>query len=361
MAAAAVMNGLDRMQSPHTGVDKSSGATASIQQDATSATARLPTSEYTSAKVPPGGVWAPAITFFDHNTDTLSLESQARYYSYLSKSGLSGLVILGTNAETFLLTQSERKLLVQTARQACGPSYPIMAGVGGHSTKQVLEYIADAASAGADYVLLLPPAYFGKQTTPDIIDDFFHEVAENSPLPIVIYNFPAVCNGVDLDSATLVRLAKAHDNIVGVKLTCGAVAKITRLSAEFSSDRFAVYGGQSDFLIGGLSSGAVGTIAGFANVFPKTIVRIYDLFRAGRFKEAMELHQVAALAEQGCKAGISTVKYAAALNTARAAGIDAKLALEQLRPRRPYKEPSEKEKRNIETLIEPLVKIESEF
>lgn len=222
-------------------------------------------------KVPAGGVWAPAVTWFDQDTDDLSLQPQAQYYSYLSKSGLAGLVVLGTNAETFLLTQSERKTLVATARQACGPSFPIMAGVGGHSTKQVLEYIKDAADAGANYALLLPPAYFGKQTTPAVINNFFDEVAEKSSLPIVIYNFPTVVNGIDLDSATLVRLAKRHSNIVGVKLTCGAVAKITRLSAEFSADQFSIYGGQSDFLIGGLASGAAGTIAGFANVFPKRL------------------------------------------------------------------------------------------
>lgn len=312
-----------------------------------------------TVKVPPGGIWAPAVTFFDPETDNLSLEPQAQYYYYLSKSGLSGLVVLGTNAETFLLTQNERKTLVTTARQACGPSYPIMAGVGGHSTKQVLEYIADAADAGADYALLLPPAYFGKQTTPEVIDDFFHEVAQKSTLPIVIYNFPAVVNQVDLDSATLVRLAKAHDNIVGVKLTCGAVAKITRLSAELPASRFAIYGGQSDFLIGGLASGAAGSIAGFANVFPKTIVKIFDLYQEGRMKEALELHQKAALAEQGCKAGIATVKYAVARVTAKAAGIDDAIAREQLKPRRPYKEPSEKEKKNIEAMIAPLLEIEA--
>jgi 4-hydroxy-2-oxoglutarate aldolase len=312
-----------------------------------------------TAKVPPGGIWAPAVTFFDPETDNLSLEPQAQYYSYLSKSGLAGLVVLGTNAETFLLTQSERKTLVATARQACGPSYPIMAGVGGHSTKQVLEYIANAADAGADYALLLPPAYFGKQTTPEVIDDFFRDVAQKSTLPIVIYNFPAVVNGVDLDSATLVRLAKAHDNIVGVKLTCGAVAKITRLSAELPASQFSIYGGQSDFLIGGLASGAAGSIAGFANVFPKTIVKIFDMYQQGRMKEALELHQRAALAEQGCKAGIATVKYAVAQVTAKAAGIDDALARKQLKPRRPYKEPSEKEKKAIETLIAPLLEIEA--
>ena len=307
--------------------------------------------------VPPSGVWAPTITFFDHSTDSLDTESQAKYYAYLSKTGLAGLVVLGTNSETFLLTREERKTLLEVARQACGPSYPIMAGVGGHSTKQVLEFIADAADAGANYVLLLPPAYFGKQTTPAVINNFFDDVATASPLPIVIYNFPAVCNGIDLDSATIARLAKKHSNIVGVKLTCGAVAKITRLAAELPSESFATFGGQSDFLIGGLAAGSAGTIAGFANVFPKTIVHIYSLYQAGKLQEAMELHKKAALAEQPCKAGIASVKYAAALNTAKAAGIDG--ALEKLKPRPPYTEPSDTEKKSIETQTASLVEIEA--
>ena len=217
----------------------SNAATANLVEPKTTHSAmKSDSSQPIANKVPVGGVWAPAVTWFDHDTDDLSLQPQAQYYSYLSKSGLAGLVVLGTNAETFLLTQSERKTLVATARQACGPSYPIMAGVGGHSTKQVLEYIKDAADAGANYALLLPPAYFGKQTTPAVINNFFDDVAEKSSLPIVIYNFPTVVNGIDLDSATLVRLAKRHSNIVGVKLTCGAVAKITRLSAELPADQF---------------------------------------------------------------------------------------------------------------------------
>ncbi|OQE28571.1 hypothetical protein PENSTE_c003G09203 [Penicillium steckii] len=307
-------------------------------------------------RVPNSGVWAPTITFFDHTTDSIDTESQAKYYTYLSNSGLAGLVVLGTNSETFLLTREERKVLLQVARKACGPSYPIMAGVGGHSTKQVLEFINDAADAGADYVLLLPPAYFGKQTTLAVINSFFDDVATSSPLPIVIYNFPAVCNGIDLDSATIAKLAKKHSNIVGVKLTCGAVAKITRLAAEFPSERFAVFGGQSDFLIGGLAAGSAGTIAGFANVFPKTIVRIYNLYQEGKLQEAMTLHKQAALAEQPCKTGIASVKYAAALNTAVHAGIEG--ALEKLKPRRPYLEPSDTEKRDIESQTSSLVDIE---
>ncbi|KAF5000504.1 hypothetical protein FGRMN_1671 [Fusarium graminum] len=306
---------------------------------------------------PPSGVWAPAITFFDYETDTLETTAQAAYYSYLSKTGLAGLVVLGTNAETFLLTREERKTLLRVARQACGPSFPIMAGVGGHSTKQVLEFINDAVEAGADYVLLLPPAYFGKQTTPEVINNFFDDVASKSQLPIVIYNFPAVSNGIDLDSATIAALAKKHSNIVGVKLTCGSVAKITRLAAELPEERFSIYGGQSDFLIGGLAAGSHGTIAGFANVVPKTIVHIYKLYQKGRFQEAMALHKKAALAEQPCKAGIASVKYAVTLSTAKAAGIQD--AAEKLRPRRPYVEPSDAAKKSIETQISELLIIEA--
>ena len=108
------------------------------------------------------GSGVPAVTFFNPETDQLVLQEQSKYYAYLSRSGLTGLVILGTNAETLLLTREERAALLATARNAVGPDYPIMAGVGGHSTKQVLEYIADAYEAGANYALVLPAAYFGK-------------------------------------------------------------------------------------------------------------------------------------------------------------------------------------------------------
>lgn len=308
------------------------------------------------AAVPPPGVWCPAVTLFNPDTDTLDLPSQSTYYAYLSRH-LTGLVILGTNAETFLLTTAERKALLVTARQAVGPNYPIMAGVGGHSTRQVLEFIDDAKIAGANYALVLPAAYFGKATTPSVIARFYDEVAEKSPLPIVIYNFPGVCNGVDLDSATIEGLGKKWPGkIVGVKLTCGSVAKIVRLSATLPRETFSTFGGQSDFLIGGLSSGSAGCVAAFGNVFPKTISRIYQLWQQGETKEALALHQKAALAENAIKGGIASVKYAAAVYTGKRAGL--KGAEEKMRPRRPYEEPTEETKRKIRAAMDDLDPVE---
>ncbi|KAI7473922.1 aldolase [Hortaea werneckii] len=308
----------------------------------------------TKPRVPQPGVWAPAVTFFDPATDELDLASQAKYYQYLSHH-LTGLVILGTNAETFLLTREERATLVKTARDAVGPNYPLMAGVGGHSTKQVLEYIADAAQAQADYVLVLPCAYFGKATSAQVVRNFYDEVAAKSPLPIVLYNFPGVCNGVDLDSETIAALAQKHQNIVGVKLTCASVAKITRLSATLPAETFSVFGGQSDFLLGGLASGSAGCIAAFGNVFPKTIRHIYELYVSGNHAEALKLHRSAALVEGvTSKGAIAFTKFATSITSAKSAGVEG--AEEKLRPRRPYEPPSEADKGAIRQKMQELIK-----
>ncbi|PQE06232.1 dihydrodipicolinate synthetase protein [Rutstroemia sp. NJR-2017a BBW] len=273
--------------------------------------------------VPEPGCYVPAVTFFDPETDQLCPDKQAKYFAYLASTKLKGLVILGTNAETFLLSRAERKELLLLARKSVPGETPIIAGV--------------SDEAGANFALVLPCAYFGKQTTPEVVKAFYAQVAEKSPLPIVIYNFPAVCNGLDLDSTIITEIAQ-DPKVVGVKLTCGSVAKIQRLSATFPVERFAVFGGQSDFLIGGLAAGSAGCIAAFANIFPNAVVEVYDLWMEGKYEEAKDFQNVIALAESATKAGIANTKYAAAVFTAPRAGIED--AVDFLRPRRPYLEPT---------------------
>jgi 2-keto-3-deoxy-L-rhamnonate aldolase len=128
--------------------------------------------------------------------------------------------------------------------------------------------------------------------------------------------------------------ANGQSNVVGVKLTCGSVGKITRLSATFKPEEFATFGGQSDFLIGGLAAGSAGCIAAFANVFPKTASRVYALYQKGQVDEARKLQGQAALAESPIKSGIASTKYAVAHYTAPLAGIAG--AEEMLQPRHPY-------------------------
>lgn len=308
-------------------------------------------------QVPKAGVWCPAVTFFDPETGKLDLESQKKYFKYLSTSGLAGLVVLGSNAEAFLLTREERKTLIQTARETVGPDFPLICGVSGFSVAQTLEYVADAIDAGADFGLLLPAAYYGAATTKEVVQAYYDEVAQKGGLPIVIYNFPGICNGVDLDSEAISALAKRNPGkIVGVKLTCGSVAKITRLTAELAPEMFSTFGGQSDFLIGGLAVGSAGCVAAFSNVFPKTISKIYELYISGKTKEALELHRKAALAESPVKAGIASTKYAVSQYSAVAAGIEN--AEEKLKPRRPYVPIGDAGKVNIKRVMDGLAAIE---
>lgn len=309
------------------------------------------------APPPAPGVWCPAVTFYEPSTGGLELNAQKKYFSYLSRSGLTGLVILGSNAEAFLLTRDERVALMKAAREAVGPAYPLMIGVSGFSVAQVLENIGDAVAAGANYALLLPASYYGPATTKEVVTGFYDEVAQKSDLPIVIYNFPGICNGVDLDSNTIADLAQRNPGkIVGVKLTCGSVAKITRLAAELSSESFSTYAGQADFLIGGLAVGSAGCISAFSNIFPKTISKIYELYTNGKTNEALDLHRKAALAETPIKSGIASTKYAVSQYSAAAAGIQH--AEELLKPRRPYLPVGDTVKANVRDKMDALAEIE---
>ncbi|EAT76913.1 hypothetical protein HBH56_218860 [Parastagonospora nodorum] len=309
------------------------------------------------ATPPAPGVWCPAVTFYHPLTGALDLEAQKKYFAYLSKSGLTGLVILGSNAEAFLLTRDERIALMKAAREAVGPNYPLMIGVSGFSVAQVLENIGDAIAAGANYGLLLPASYYGPATSKEVVMGFYNEVAQKSDLPLVIYNFPGICNGVDLDSNTIAALAQQNPGkIVGVKLTCGSVAKITRLAAELSSDSFSTYAGQADFLVGGLAVGSAGCVSAFSNIFPKTISKIYALYISGKTQEALKLHQTAALAETPIKSGIASTKYAVSQYSAVAAGIQDAEA--KLGPRRPYLPVGDTVKVNVKDRMDALAAIE---
>jgi 4-hydroxy-2-oxoglutarate aldolase len=232
-----------------------------------------------------------------------------------------------------------------------------MIGVSGFSVAQVLENIGDAVAAGANYGLLLPASYYGPATSKEVVLGFYNEVAQSSDLPIVIYNFPGVCNGVDLDSNTITELAQRNPGkIVGVKLTCGSVAKITRLAAELPSDSFSTYAGQADFLVGGLAVGSAGCVSAFSNIFPKVISRVYKLYTSGKTEEALDLHRKAALAETPIKSGIASTKYAVSQYSAAAAGIEN--AEEKLKPRRPYLPVGDNVKANVKDRMGALAHIE---
>jgi hypothetical protein len=182
------------------------------------------------------------------------------------------VVIAGTNGEAVTLSLKEKADLVKLtrtiAKEQGRPDLPITLGCGGATTQAVIAETQLAAESGADFALVLVPSYFHFAMNQDAIVAFFEELADASPVPIVIYNFPGVVAGLDVNSEMLSKLGK-HHNIVGVKLTCGGIAKVARIKAEFDPKEFCALAGQSDWLVPALSTGGTGVITGVANLFPK--------------------------------------------------------------------------------------------
>jgi 4-hydroxy-2-oxoglutarate aldolase len=112
------------------------------------------------------------------------------------------------------------------------------------------------------------------------------QVADASPLPVIIYNFPGVTQGTDLSSDQLLKLAK-HPNIVGVKLTCGNIGKMSRIVPEVDREEFAIFSGLVDTLVPSLAAGASGAIGGLCNLVPKTVVHAYELATSGTDKKEL--------------------------------------------------------------------------
>lgn len=141
----------------------------------------------------PAGVWCPVVSLYK-NTPRQELDHEAsrKYFAHLIRGGVNGLVLQGSTAEAALLSAEERVSLIKTARQAAAdvgaPNFPMAAGISGQSTNETLSLVEDAANAGADFGLLLPPHYWPKAVTNDAIVEFYREVADHARIPIIIYN-----------------------------------------------------------------------------------------------------------------------------------------------------------------------------
>lgn len=140
--------------------------------------------------------------------------------------------------------------------------------------------------------------------------------------------------GIDLSASVLSQLAP-HPNIVGVKLTCANAGKVTTLTAQFTPDQFAVFSGQSDWLLPCLIGGGVGCVTGIGNVFPRAVSRLYELWQEGSIEEARKLQSLVALAESACKKGLSATKFGAAHFAGPAAGVHSQAAFTTRKPYKP--------------------------
>ncbi|TPX10428.1 uncharacterized protein E0L32_008647 [Thyridium curvatum] len=255
----------------------------------------------TSRRELPLGIYAPTMTFFDPETEELDIPVIKKHAERLARAGLAGLVTMGSNGEAIHCTREERLAVTKATREALDEAgfkdMPIIIGATEGSVKGTIELCKLAKEAGADYTLLLPPSYFRTLMDEEAITTYFTAVADESPLPLVLYNYPGAVAGIDMDSDLIIKLAE-HPNIIGTKFTCGNTGKLTRVALATDAKTpgskgsgYMAFGGICDFTVQTLASGGSGIIAGGANVMPKLCVRVWNLYAEGKRDEAIALQK----------------------------------------------------------------------
>ena len=295
------------------------------------------------------GVYVPTVAFYQPNED-LDLPTIEAHAVYLAQAGVTGIVTQGSNGEAVHLDRDERKAVTLHTRRALDAagftSVPVIVGCGSSSTRETIRFSQDAAEAGGDYSIILPPCYYKGVVPNEALLDHFRAVADASPIPVLIYNFPGASSGIDLTSDDIIALAQ-HPNIVGVKLTCGNTGKLARITAQVKPE-FRTFGGSSDFTLQTLIAGGSGVIAGIANLIPRSCVQVMELYQQGKVQEAQKAQAVVARADWlAIKGGLVGVK--SALQTYRGYGN---------LPRRPCVPPSAEEAERIKEFIREGIEME---
>jgi len=234
--------------------------------------------------------------------------------------------------EAIHLNNEERKQLIKTARRALDEAgledIGLLVGCGAPSTRATIKLVKEAAEAGADQAMVILDGYYAGllQSNPLAIENHFVEVAESSPIPVMLYNFPAVTSGIDLDHTLVKRVAERAPNTCGIKLTCANVGKLTRLAASVRSEAFderfprkiasapfLLLDGQIDILLSTVPVGADGCIGGVPNFAPIACARLWDLCQkdltADNLQEVKALQAVIARGDYvASRAGIPGMK-----------------------------------------------------
>jgi 4-hydroxy-2-oxoglutarate aldolase len=233
------------------------------------------------------GIFTPIITPF-HSDDTLDEAGLRRNVTKWMNTSLTGLVVLGSNGEAAQLEDAEADRVVDLVRQDVPPDRPLIAGTGRESTRATIAATRRAAAAGVDAVLVRTPSFFKSQMTTDVFVQHYMNVADASPVPVMLYNV-SMFTGVNLQPDAVERLA-VHPNIVGIKESGSDIAQI----AEFVSrtpDDFTVLAGSATTFVHALCAGCDGAILALASLVPEACVELVALVREGRLDEARTLQR----------------------------------------------------------------------
>lgn len=241
----------------------------------------------------------------DFSVDT---EALTKIVNYVIDGGVEYLVALGTTAETATLTTDEKELVIATIISANAGRLPLVLGVGGNNTAQVVEELKTRDFSGFAAILSVSP-YYNKPTQEGIYQHF-KAIADASPIPVIVYNVPGR-TASNMLPATVVRLANDFKNIIGIKEAAGDIVQAMKL-IQNKPEGFLVISGDDMITLPMVLAGGSGVISVIGEGFPKEFSEIVRLGLNKKVDEAYKLHYLLAdsidmIFEQGNPAGIKEV------------------------------------------------------
>src|SRR5213593_4660 len=256
------------------------------------------------------GIIPPVATPMQANED-LDLPRLKWFLDELIAAGVHGVFVLGTNSEFYALDEREKQEVVATAVAHVNRRVPVFAGTGAESTREVVRLTKMAQREGADGVSVITP-YFVSPTQQEIFEHY-RRIAENTSLPVILYNNPGTCGGVKIDVDTVARLAEIP-NILGIKDSSGDLQN-TNEYLRVVPERFSVLQGRDTLIYQALIFGAKGAVPATCNVAPRLLVDIYEAAVRGDHAAA-----------KAAQVRLTPIRLALALGTAPG-GVKAALSL----------------------------------
>jgi 4-hydroxy-2-oxoglutarate aldolase len=233
------------------------------------------------------GVFAPIVTpFVNEKISYLKLKKNIQMYN---NTELKGYMPLGSNGEYLGLTEVESLKVLNTVVDNKAADKKLIVGAGRESAKVTIQFIKKVSKIGADFACVIPPHYYARKMNDEALIYYYSAVAEQSLIPIIIYNAPGYAAEV-LISQKAISLLSQHLNIVAMKNSSNLDTKTYANGIPSKSDFYFIGGNIKNFYEG-LKAGAVGGVLSMACYLPKLCCELYKLYRTGNDKRAKEMHE----------------------------------------------------------------------
>lgn len=235
------------------------------------------------------GILTPVITVLDQ-AGRLDFPGNELVINRLINNGMNGLLFLGSIGEFTALTMEEKKEFIRHVVKIVSKRVPVLIGTGGTVQEEAIELTQFAEQEGADGVVVISPYYF--KLTTETIYRYYANIARNTELPIMLYNFPERTSS-DLGPDLVARLATEFTNIVAIKDTVDNISHTRKLIQAVKQQRpeFTILSGFDEYLLPNLMAGGDGVLCGLTNVVPEVFSAFINAYEMKDFETVTRLNK----------------------------------------------------------------------